>query len=268
MDAAWSLSVAVVQCIDGASLNRFALTSLVIVACTDKNEIGSGDEIVEIEWSGTKTLDESLEITALESVSVQPGTHVEIAPGVELRILGALHALGTREEPVLFDAPNGWLGIELQGSLSGSYLTIEGEGGVLHMLSGSLELTDSVLDLRNPKTAPDCTTIDSGTLVLDHVQIAGCYCPLHIEDAISVNVTASVFNRAEVPIMLARVTGSFHRNNLVGKPGMMDIGGQIAVDVSNNYWDGGAPTLVTDNTTQFLGISDWSSEPFEAAGPR
>jgi hypothetical protein len=115
---------------------------------------------------------------------------------------------------------------------------------------------------------PDCTSIGGGTVKLDHVQITGCHCPIHINQALSAEVTNSVLDGAAVPVMLARVDALFVGNDIVGEPGMQDVGSGITAEIGGNYWGGGPPTVSSADLAQFTGSDDWSDTPIPGAGPR
>jgi hypothetical protein len=245
-----------------------SLTLLALPACTPDEEVTLGGDPVLLEWSGEMTLEGPVTIAVTESVTAQPGTHVMIAPGTKLTIQGALAAMGTREAPVVLEAPEGWSGIELTGTLRGTYLQITGAGGPIRMLGGTLDMADSLLDLQAPTAPPDCTSISGGTVKLDHVQITGCHCPIHINQALSTEITGSVLDGAAVPVMLARTDALFAGNDIVGSPGIQDVGSGIAAEIGGNYWGGGAPTVSTQDPSQFTGADDWSDSPIPGAGPR
>lgn len=224
---------------------------------------------VEVDvWSGTQAWSGTVEVRASENVQIEPGARFEIAPGTRLVLHGRMRAFGTREAPIVFDAPDGWQGIELHGELTGTYVQIRGAGGDLRMQSGWLDLTDSTLDLVTNAAVPDCTSIQDGVVRLDHVQITGCHCPIHINAAQSVEITNSIFDVAAVPVMIARTTGALTGNHFIGSPGVMDVGGGLDVDLSGNFWGGGSPTVQTSNPSQFSGTDDFSNAPFAGAGPR
>jgi hypothetical protein len=245
-----------------------SLVLLALPACAPEEEVTLGGGPVPLEWSGEMSLEGTVEIAVTEAVTVQPGTRVELAPGTRLVVKGALTAMGSQEAPVVLEAPDGWLGIELSGTLRGTYLQIVGAGGPVRMLAGTLDLTDSVLDLVSPTAPPDCTSISGGVVKLDHVRITGCHCPIHINQALSADVTDSVLDGAAVPVMLARTDAVFAGNDIVGSPGMQDVGSGITAEIGGNYWGGGQPTLSTQDPAQFLGADDWSATPIPGAGPR
>lgn len=143
------------------------------------------------------------------------------------------------------------------------------EGGSVEVTGGTFAMTDSILDLDHPAVAPDCTRISGGTVLLDHVHITGCHCPVHISASDSVSVTASILDGAVYPVMIAESSGDFHGNVLSGSAAhFLDIGGGIAVDISGNFYVDDVPVISTDDPTQFVGVADVLSAAPADAGPR
>jgi hypothetical protein len=118
---------------------------------------------------------------------------------------------------------------------------------------GTLQMTDTSVDLSQPETGPDCTTFHGGAAILDHVHITGCHCPLHIQSTSApVSVRASIFDGATTPVMIANTTGEFHGNVFEGRgTAMLDIGGGIDVDVADNWWGGPMADIGTRDRSQF-----------------
>lgn len=143
------------------------------------------------------------------------------------------------------------------------------EGGILRM-------TDTLVDFEHSGQPPDCTRFNGGGAVLDHVRFTGCHCPLHWNAATDeVTVTNSVFDLAAYPAMVARMKGTFTGNHFLMNGGiaifrghMLDIGGSLDLDISENYWGGGAPKLLSTSQQQFRGADLYSREPFPGVGPR
>lgn len=142
-------------------------------------------------------------------------------------------------------------------------------GGMMSVTGGTFSMTDSVLDLDHPGDAPDCLHVGGGDTTLDHVRITGCHCPIHITRASSVSVTASVLDGAAVSVMIANTSATFRDNVLdATSADFDDIGGGISADIAGNYYGGGAPTLTTTDTSQFMGADAFLAEPPAGAGPR
>jgi hypothetical protein len=221
------------------------------------------------EWTGTVALDGSQQIGVGDSVVVRAGTTVVVAAGARLIVLGTLTVEGTKDAPVVFDAPDGWGGLDVKGTVTGTYLQLLGRGGqILVEDGGALDLADSEADLMNPGGSPDCTSINGGTVTLDHVRFHGCHCPIHINRAGTTTITNSVLDEAAVPVMLAQLDAVFTGNDFVGGTSMQDVGGGITADVAGNYWGGDAPDIQTGDPSQFTGTDDWSPDPIPGAGPR
>lgn len=147
-------------------------------------------------------------------------------------------------------------------------------GGTIYVTGGVLQMTDSVIDQLHGPGTPDCTDWAGGGLVLDHVWITGCHCPIHINSAdAEVTITNSILDGATNPIMIANSTATITHNNFSGTGTLvLDIGRRdepnIEADVSDNYWDGGEPNIGTTTRSQFTGDADYSMTPFEDVGPR
>lgn len=145
-------------------------------------------------------------------------------------------------------------------------------GSTIPITGGVLRMTDSTIDQLHPIVTPDCTDWAGGGMVLDHVWITGCHCPIHINSATEeVTITNSILDGATNPIMIARSVATITHNNFAGTGTLvLDIGRDdgIEADVSDNYWDGGAPNIGTTRMSQFTGTDTFSMTPFTDVGPR
>ncbi|MCB9539581.1 MAG: hypothetical protein H6704_25490 [Myxococcales bacterium] len=143
-------------------------------------------------------------------------------------------------------------------------------GASVIVRGGVLRMTDSTIDFQHPRRSPDCTLFNGGGAVLDHVRFTGCHCPLHVARAPEgMVVTASVFDDAAYAMMLARTTATLSGSTLIGAVAdVLDIGGDIDADLAGNHYGGDAPSVETDDPTQFGGTDDWLADPPEGAGPR
>lgn len=243
------------------------LPALLLVACGGTELPGTTTVPVEGEvWEGTRTLDGKVVIPEGTEVVVAAGTTLEAQAGAWLDVRGTLRVEGTADAPVVLDAPDGWGGIALDGTLIGDHFDMHGVGGKLVMIGGTLDLADSTLDLENPTKSPDCTGISGGNVTLDHVRITGCHCPIHINRADDVQITGSVFDGAAVAVMIANTEGTLTGNDIDGGLDLQDIGGGLAVDVSGNWW--GADGVTVQGDEGFTGLDDALTSPVEGAGPR
>lgn len=139
----------------------------------------------------------------------------------------------------------------------------------LVVTGGMLSMTDSTIDLDHPGLSPDCVHFAGGGATLDHVRVANCHCPLHLQSTtMPFTLTASILEGASVPIMIASTSAEVHGNVIDGPVDFEDIGGGIDADVSGNYYGGGAPVVDTDTPAQFTGAGDYLTERPAGVGPR
>jgi hypothetical protein len=145
-------------------------------------------------------------------------------------------------------------------------------GDTINITGGVLRMTDSTIDQLHPVATPDCTDWRGGGMVLDHVRITGCHCPIHINSSDEVvTITNSILDGATNPIMIANSVATITHNNFSGTGTLvLDIGrgDGIEADVSDNYWDGGDPNIGTTRAGQFTGSDVFSTTPFSGVGPR
>jgi hypothetical protein len=76
-----------------------------------------------------------------------------------------------------------------------------------------------------------------------------------------------VLDGAAVAVMIAQADASLLGNHIEGELDLQDIGGGISADVTGNYWGGDAPTLHTDDDSQFRGLEVFAIEPLPDVGP-
>lgn len=151
------------------------------------------------------------------------------------------------------------IGFDLAGG--GTFDRTHITGGTTNGISGgTLSMTDSVIDLLHPAPydPPDCTHNDGGNVVLDHVHITGCHCPLHFNRSDSPSmITNSILDHAVDSTMVANMTGTFHNNAMLGTGiNMLDIGGSATVDIAGNYWGTAHPSFFAYPSSTFTGTSD------------
>ncbi|MBU49368.1 MAG: hypothetical protein CL920_11775 [Deltaproteobacteria bacterium] len=147
-----------------------------------------------------------------------------------------------------------------------------GEGNSIHLTGGTWTMTDSVIDLKKPRIGPDCTKLRGGNAMFTRVHFTGCHCPLHFAKSDKdIRVVDSIFDGASYPMMIANTKGVFLRNHFIGgRAHIQDIGDgkSVSVSINNNYFDGKAPTLDTQNKAQFTGRGKYATTPFANVGPR
>jgi hypothetical protein len=277
--------------------------------CSNATQGGSFSGEVEGYWAGSVALTGEAIVAAGKKLEICPGTVIAPVATAKLIVRGELAISGTREAMVTFEETS-WGGIDVEGKLSGGYMTISmanvgvsGKAGSeidlvatnllgcrqgfnlangarfdrvtvlggasVYMTGGILTMVDSTVDFRHPTQGPDCMVWSGGGANFDHVRVAGCHCPLHMNRGNEgIQITNSVLEGAAVPFMIANTSGIFNNNNVLGgSPQLMDIGGSIAIDAGNNYW-GGGPAQSTGPASQYANIGNYSITPIEGAGPR
>ncbi len=102
---------------------RWVKTSLIAVAivlgfsgyCNAKELSG------KVRWSGQIDLHESVVVNPGASLTIAPGTQISIAnPQVKISVRGFIKATGSASAPIVFKGPTGWLGIEFMEAPPGS----------------------------------------------------------------------------------------------------------------------------------------------------
>ncbi len=218
---------------------------------------------------GNITAKGSLVIPVDQTLTITKGSVLVMPDGASIEIDGTLAVTGEDGAPVTLTSETNWDGIGVAGTFTATGLHIVGNNAALFQSSGSVNLTDSEVDLGHAGFSPDCTTFAGGTVTYDHVHIHGCHCPMHIAASDGVTVTNSILDGAADPIMISSATAAVHHSHLIaGDVPIDDIGSGIDADVSGNYYGGGAPNIRTDDESQFQGAGDFSSSPFDDAGPR
>jgi len=158
-------------------------------------------------------------------------------------------------------------GLRIAGGGTFDRVAVRG-GGPVYITSGTLRMTDSIIDLVHPLISPDCTDFRGGGAVLDHVRFTGCHCPLHINSTDrDVMITNSLFDGATVAWMIAESNATAHGNAFIAATGLQDIGGSITADVSGNYWET-TNDLSTGAPAQFTGVDDQLAARPADVGPR
>ncbi len=75
----------------------------------------------EVLWQGNVTLEEAVTVPVGARLRIAPGTLVRpLRPEAKIVVQGILEVQGTAEQPVVFDGPEGWEGIEFREGEAGS----------------------------------------------------------------------------------------------------------------------------------------------------
>lgn len=97
----------------------------------------------KIRWSGEIRLDAPLNVAKGVVLELAPGTVVRPSvPGARIVVHGAVQVLGTATQPVFFDAPAGWQGIELsETGMPSSFVFAEFKGADVAISSSRARFT-------------------------------------------------------------------------------------------------------------------------------
>ncbi len=81
----------------------------------------SGTITTSANWLDSIVVDGNVTFAAGDTLTIQPGTKIHVQPGSEIRFNGQIHAVGTAQNPIVFDCatPNQmWEGLTIQNSNS------------------------------------------------------------------------------------------------------------------------------------------------------
>ncbi|MCD6393515.1 MAG: hypothetical protein J7M40_08405 [Planctomycetes bacterium] len=99
-------------------------------------------------WSGVVTVESDFTVPAGETLIIEPGTVVQVDPGVTIEIRGRILAQGTAQERIQFRLTPGesgdWVGIRLEGTVEENILSYVDISGAESM-GGTVGLNDSRL---------------------------------------------------------------------------------------------------------------------------
>jgi hypothetical protein len=131
-------------------------------------------------------------------------------------------------------------------SLEASHITEVANGGVSVRGTGNLHVVDSVIYT----STGDLVVANGGTMLVEYSEIGdtvGSYdhCNFHIGSAASLTITHSNIINGVYGMMLGGTTGAnITYNNWMGNTtDLSPVGTNATVDLTHNYWEGGAPNL-------------------------
>lgn len=149
-----------------------------------------------------------------------------------------------------------------------SYATIEhmANGGMSVLAGANVTVTDSIIR----SSTADIFVISGGDVAIDHSDIGGAeyeHCGLHFNDVGAFSITNSNIAENVYGFMLKNaVDPIITNNNFVANSTthMADYGGNVNVNATMNYWDGGPPNI-TDMEFDF---GSPAGSAYTGAGPR
>ena len=210
----------------------------------------SGHIATSTTWRDTIHVVGSTVIDAGATVTVMPGTTVDVGSGLVISVSGVLEIQGTKAAKVVFRSAvpdEFWTGIAVRGgTVAASYL-VEVGGALDISLAGKVTLTDSHLS----RTSGDLLIMAGGTLDMTYSEIGlatgrdTTHCNIHVSGAPAITATHSTFSAAVYGMMFYGGTNAdFRYTNWFGNA--IDVATEAAYpvtgDFSNSYFARGAPT--------------------------
>ena len=223
----------------------------------------SGHITTSATWSDTVHVTGSTFIDAGTTLTVMPGTTVDLDSGSAITVSGVLNIQGTQASKVTFrsSSPDAyWSDIIVPrgGAMTASYL-VEVGGGLDISSTGKVTLVDSHLS----HAGGDLLVMSGGTLDMTYSEIGlptgrdTTHCNMHVSGAPAITVTHSTIAAATYGIMFyGGSNANFQYTNWLGNT--IDVatepGFPVTGDFSHGYFAHGAPSYV-GFTTQNLASS-------------
>jgi hypothetical protein len=213
-------------------------------------------------WSDTVHVTASTFIDAGATLTVTPGTTVDVDSGSAITVSGVLNIQGTRAAKVTFRSSSPdeyWSDIVVPrgGMMTASYL-VEVGGGLDISSTGVVTLADSHLS----HAGGDLLVMAGGTLDMTYSEIGlatgrdTTHCNMHVSGAPTIKATHSTIAAAAYGIMLyGGSNADFRYSNWLGNT--IDVatqpGSPVTADFSNGYFLRGAPSYVGFTTQSMAG---------------
>jgi hypothetical protein len=204
-------------------------------------------------------------------IVVDPGgsAHLAYAQGTDVAVLMYCHdgSILCHLDHVEFTGISQAIVAEDLALVSDSRITDIANGGItVRGTAGDLTVRDSYV----LTSGGDLIVQQGGTLLVEYSEIGdtlGSYdhCDFHISGAASLTITKTNIINGVVGMMIGGTTGaSITGNNWMGNDtDVQEVGTNVTVDMTGNYWANGAPTLGPD-----YDVSNPALEQIADAGPR
>ena len=231
----------------------------------------SGHITANTTWTDTIHITGDVVINAGVTVTVAPGTVVNVTSPFGITVSGTLAIQGTKDGKVTFqpaDVGTFWSHIVVPsgGVLTASYLVQTGSG-LTTSNSGKITLVDTQLS----HAGGDLLTMSGGTLDMSYSGIGLAsgrditHCNMHVSGAVHLKVTHSNISTAFFGLMFyGGVNADFTYDNWFGNTTDVDteVAYPVIGDFSYSYFDKGAPTNPGITATNMV------TSPVADAGPR
>lgn len=233
-------------------------------------------------WSGTMSVAKSMIVDAGVKLTIAPGTTVSFAGTGSLVVKGILDVQGTKASPVHLSpatAGDHYAGISVQGTGELKMAYAVQVGGGISVDSGKITVTDTLMS----QASGDFLVANGGTINVSYSAIGlepgagtdSTHCDMHFGgDPGTITITHSNISSSSYGLMLyAGVNTNLTYNNWFNNTTQVEPSGTVSGDVSNGWFDKGAPvssgnaTFITANlsTTRLPAAS---VDPVKGTGPR
>ncbi|HEX4422700.1 MAG TPA: hypothetical protein VH165_32520 [Kofleriaceae bacterium] len=212
----------------------------------------SGEIKADTTWMDTIHVTGKITIDKGVTVTVAPGTVVNIDETIGMLVNGTLAIQGVKAQKVTFQpsaADTFWSDIVVGagGAITASYLVQTG-GSYYISATGKATFTDSQMS----HAGGDLMTMSGGTLNMSYSQIGlelnqkdGTHCDMHVEGSPTITVTHSTISTSSYGIMYyGGVNANFTYDNWFGNTYDVEIlpAYPVVGDFSYGYFAKGAPT--------------------------
>lgn len=223
-------------------------------------------------WSGAMRLTGRTVIEGGVTVTVEPGTTLELAHKAALEVHGGLLINGTKDAKIVASLEAGgqyWGPIDVYGFTRIQYADFTGGQLTTNGATASLEIADARFSQANG----DYVIMNGGNLNMQYAQLGPSdgetdttHCQLHINTATSINVLRSNISGAPYGIMLyGGIDSSFQLNNWFANDTDVDTIDGAVGNFSGSWFEKGAPSA---GPGAVLTLENLASERIQQAGPR
>lgn len=240
---------------------------------------GGGDEAGHITadqtWDGTVALDAATTIDPGVTVTVTPGTTIQLAANASLTVEGVLDVQGTSAGkinlgPETAGDDHGGIKVPSGGDLRLTYAVVTGGGIFVNGTGKATILNTTMASPGSPSSRGDFLVMNGGTLDMQHSEIGlatgdGSHCNLHFGGAgITIKIDHSTIRGVPFGLMLYAGTGSVLTNNNWDNQVDIDTQPGVQADLSGSFFAKGAPTAGAGAT---LVLDNLAAAPIADAGP-
>lgn len=215
-------------------------------------------------WSGVKDIDTATTIDPGVTVTVMPGTQINIDTRASLTVQGILDVQGTSAGKVTIASKtagtqHGGIKVPMGGELKLAY-GVQSGGGIFLSGTGKATIVDTTMsNPGGPSANGDFLVMNGGTLDMSFSEIGlatgdGTHCNMHFGgQGNNIRVTNSTIRGVPYGLMFYGGTNAVFTNNNWENPINVDTSPGVQGDFSGSFFQGGAPTpgagatLILDN---------------------